>query len=317
MSARSLVALALLALGCARQGDGAPLGVTRVPPPDPPPPTEPRPERAPEPPADVVARSALPISGVRVSDGVALTAQQLFDELSRFEAVCIGESHDDPHHHYAELTLIEELARRSAHRGELLAVGFEMFQAPFQGVLDGYAQGALSERELLEASEYEQRWGFPFAFYRPLLEAARQRGLVLLALNARRELTRSVAYRGVHGLTPELARELPELDLENQAHRRNFERLMQHHPGHGSLERFYQAQVVWDETMAQRAAAFLGAHRPSRKVLVVAGLAHCASPAIPQRIARRVSARAASVLPSVGQPAATELYDYALVMTPE
>ena len=70
------------------------------------------------------------------------------------------------------------------------------------------------------------------------------------------------------------------------------------------------------ETMAQHAASFLAGNRPSRKILVVAGLAHCARPAIPQRIERRSAARTASVLPSVGVPADAQLFDYALVMTP-
>jgi uncharacterized iron-regulated protein len=301
--------------GCARPA-GVPVGVTHVPAADPAPPHEPHPTERAEPPADVVARSALPISGLRAKDGATLTGPQLFDELSRFEAICIGESHDDPHHHYAELALLEELIPRSSHRGETLAVGFEMFQAAFQAALDAYGQGASDETTLLEKSQYEQRWGFPFAFYRPLLEAGRVHGLRLLALNARQELTRSVARRGLDGLSPELKRELPELDLENAAHRQNFERMMEDHPGHGSLEHFYAAQVVWDETMAERASTFLGGQRPSRKVLIIAGLAHCARPAIPQRIERRSAARTAAVLPSVGVPANTDLFDYALVLTP-
>jgi uncharacterized iron-regulated protein len=314
VSARALVLVLVLA-GCTRPS-GPPVGVTLVPVPDPAPPHEPHPAKEAEPPADIVARSALPITGVRVSDGATLTATQLFDELSRYEAVCIGESHDDPHHHYAELALLEELARRSAHRGEQLGVGFEMFQAPFQGALDAFAHGQSDEAALLEHSEYAERWGFPFAFYRPLLEAAREHGLPLVALNARRELTRSVARRGLAGVPPELQPELPELDMENAAHRQNFERMMQEHPGHGSLDNYYAAQVVWDETMAQRAAVFLAAGRPSRKLMIVAGLAHCTQPAVPGRLQRRSAAKTVSVMPSVGVPANTDSYDYALVMTP-
>jgi uncharacterized iron-regulated protein len=310
-----LLVAVLLGAGCARPAARAAIGVTSVPPADPAPPTEPRSAHVSEPPRDVVARSALPISGLRVSDGAQLDAAELFDELSRFDAVCIGESHDDPHHHYAELASLRELARRSAHRGQHLGVGFEMFQAPFQSALDGYRAGHLDENAFLASSQYEERWGFPFAFYRPLLEVGREQGLTLLALNARRELPRAVARRGLGELPPELTAELPELDLENASHRRNFDRLMQGHP-HGSPENLYAAQVVWDETMAARSVAFLDGGRPARKLLIVAGLAHCAAPAIPDRIERRLAVRVASVLPSVGVPAEAELYDYALVMTP-
>jgi hypothetical protein len=48
----------------------------------------------------------------------------------------------------------------------------------------------------------------------------------------------------------------------------------------------------------------------------VAGLAHCARPAIPERVERRSGARVAAVMPSVGTPASAVGFDYALVLTP-
>lgn len=275
------------------------------------PPAEPAP---PPPPDDVVERSALPIRGVRLGDGTALSETRLFNELSRYDVVCLGERHDDPHHHYAELVAIQELARRAQHRGEALGVGFEMFQAPFQSQLDAFSRGRLDAAELRERSEYDTRWGLPFAYYRPLLEAGRDAGLPLLALNARRELSRAVAQQGL-SLPPELERELPELDLADSAHRALFNELIAGHPeGHGSPENLYAAQVVWDETMATRASEFLLAFRPVRKLLIVAGVAHCADPAIPSRIERRTGLRVASVRLSTGAPDDTRYYDYALVL---
>ncbi len=151
-----------------------------------------------------------------------------------------------------------------------------MFQAPSQSYLDAFSRGRLDEASLLAKTEYDERWGFPFAFYRPLLETARASGLPLLALNARRELTRAVAKHGL-ALSPELERELPALDLYDPNHRALFDELMAGHPkGHGSPDNLYAAQVVWDETMAARASDFLLGFRPVRKLLVIAGLAHCA-----------------------------------------
>ncbi len=314
--AAGFAAALALTLGCAARSAAPHIGVTGVPEGEAAA-NEPRRHAESEPPPDIVQRSALPISGLRAKDGKELSDRQLFDELSRFDAVCIGESHDDPHHHYAELALLGELARRTNYRGEELGVGFEMFQGPFQGALDAYGHGASDESELLHDSEYEARWGFPFAYYRPLLELGRARRLPLLALNARRELTRSIAREGLEKLDPELARELPELDFRSPAHRQAFEQMMQGHPkGHGSPENMYAAQVVWDETMAEHAAAFLAGYRPVRKLLIVAGLAHCAKPGVPSRIERRTALRVAAVVPSVGRPVRFEGFDYALVMTP-
>ncbi len=314
--AASLAATFALLAGCAAHPNPPRVGLSDVPEsdlPDAEPPAKP----AAEPPADIVERSALPIAGLRTRDGKELSDRQLFDELSRFDAVCIGESHDNPHDHYAELALLREIERRASHRGEELGVGFEMFQVPFQTPLNAYVKGDIDERALLAGSEYDTRWGFPFAYYRPLLEFGREHGLQLLALNARRELTRSIARGGLDKLSPDLARELPELDMADERHRKAFDHLMQGHPeGHGSPEHLYAAQVVWDETMADRAAAFLAGAQPARKLLIMAGRAHCSKPAVPARLERRTALRVASVLPSVGKPADSDGYDYALVMKP-
>jgi hypothetical protein len=51
-----------------------------------------------------------------------------------------------------------------------------------------------------------------------------------------------------------------------------------HGQGHGGAaagaERFYTAQVIWDETMAESAAAWLDAEEP-RRIVIVAGNGHC------------------------------------------
>lgn len=102
--------------------------------------------------------------------------------------------------------------------GRTLAVGFEMFQRPFQAVLSAFVQGKLDEAGLLLGTEYATRWGYDFAFYRPLVEGARDYALPALALNARRELVRAVGRGGLAALTEAELAELPELDLEDAEH---------------------------------------------------------------------------------------------------
>lgn len=57
------------------------------------------------------------------------------------------------------------------------------------------------------------------------------------------------------------------------------------HGMHGAAERFYTAQVIWDETMAEGAAAWLTDDQ--RQVMVIAGNGHCHQSAIPSRVKRR------------------------------
>jgi uncharacterized iron-regulated protein len=61
----------------------------------------------------------------------------------------------------------------------------------------------------------------------------------------------------------------------------------------------YAAQVIWDETMATRAAGWLSASAArKRRMVVVAGNGHCHASAIARRVLRRIgsSARAMTVL---------------------
>jgi len=267
-------------------------------------------------PDDIVARSAQPFRAQRNADGQALDQAQLFDELSRFDVVCLGEAHDAPRDHFAELAISEGLERRARVSGRALGVGFEMFQAPFGAALHAYSVGRLDDAGLRKRTQYDDLWGYPYAYYRPVLSLGRAYGLPLKALNASRELTRSVAEKGLAELSPRLRRQLPaDLDLNDREHRAAFDRLMADHP-HGpgmDLNNFYAAQVVWDETMADNAARWVSTRAPLRQLLVLAGSAHCQHPAIPARIERRQPLRVASVRLSAETSADSEHFNYTLV----
>lgn len=220
----------------------------------------------------------------------------LLARLSRRRVVCLGERHPVRNDHLVQADVVRLLSTLSRQREETLAVGFEMFQLPAQDILDRYAQGRASEAELLSESEYEERWGFDFELYRPILEAAQAGGAALLALNAPREWTRTVARKGLEQTAPELREQFPELVLDDREHQEFFQRAMAHHPhsahsGHGphvANTGFYAAQVLWDETMAEHAAAWLHESGERARLVIIAGAGHCHRSAIPRRLARRL-----------------------------
>lgn len=310
-----LLAASLSALGCGAHA-AVPIGYEHERPPEAPRKVRAAPRRAPVPP-DVVARAAGAVALVRLSDGAELSGAALGRDLLEHDAVCVGEQHGSAAHHYGEFWLLDRLANRAGDLGLEFGVGLEMWANRFQRELSAYGRGKLDEPGLLEKTEYEARWGYDFSYYRPLLEGARRLGAPLIALNAPRELTQRIAKDGLDDLDVAETRLLPELDLGDPAHRADFERRMKGHPGlePGALERYYAAQVVWDETMAQNSAAWLDLHTPMRRLLIVAGEAHCQHSAIPSRIERRGKYRVASVLLASQAPAdAREAYDYALIV---
>jgi uncharacterized iron-regulated protein len=281
--------------------------------------SEPEPEPVPP---DIVERSALPFTAFSAVSDETLSEVELFDALASQDVVCVAEQHNNPHHHWAQLYIVQEMARRAHSSGRELGLGLEMFQTRFQADLDKYASDRIGASELLEQTEYEQRWGFDFAYYAPQVDHAVAQGASLLALNAPREQTKRVARDGYDALSAREQRLLGGFDLENEAHRELFDELMQDHPkGMGSMEHMYAAQVLWDETMAQTASAWLSERFPARQLIVLAGSAHCHESAIPTRILQRMNAKVVSVLPLLQKSSDTAQlearlsgYDFGFVM---
>lgn len=253
-------------------------------------------EPPPAEPGDIVEQAALPIYGLEA--GVVLSEDELWDRLAQSPAVCFGELHDVPAHHYAETRALDALAARAEHECRPFAVGFEMFQRPYQAPLSAFVAGELGEEELLAQTEYATRWGYDFAFYRPLLEGARDRHLPALALNMQREITRIIGRTGLESLSEEERALVPELVLDDPEHRAFIFGLFGVLPEHAEefgLENVYVAQTVWDETMADTSARWLTSTGHRARLLDFAGGAHCHRSAIPRRITRRTGEPALSV----------------------
>ncbi len=269
-------------------------------------------------PEDAVARAAGALTALRLSDETELEPLALSNELLKSDAICVGEEHGSAAQHFAELQLLSELAERAPSLGLELGLGLEMWAKQKQAVLSTFGRGKMSEQEFLKESGYETSWGFPFAYYRPLLEKARAKGLPLVALNAPQELTERIAEEGLDSLDPAEKRALPSLDLDNAEHYADFKARMKRHPGvdAGNIRHYYAAQVVWDETMADTAARWLELHAPMRRLMIVAGQAHCQHSAIPERLERRGVRHVAAVWLGTARPSAEirERYDYALIV---
>lgn len=271
-------------------------------------------------PDDVVARAQGPVTVVRLSDGVELAPSAMARELLDYDAICAGEEHTSAPQHYAELWLLERLGAQAPYLGLELGAGFEMWQVKDQGLLNAYAEGKISEKRLLKRTDYQRTWGYDFAYYRPVLQRARDLSLPLIALNASSTTVENIRKNGLSSLTAWKMSLLPELDLSDTQHRADFERRMKKHPGvdDENLDNYYAAQVVWDETMADTSAHWLNRHTPVRRILIVAGQAHCQRSAIPKRIERRGVRKAAALLLSTQSPSAdaAKHYDYAVIVRP-
>jgi uncharacterized iron-regulated protein len=222
-----------------------------------------------------------------------------WSQLAQNTVIYLGETHDQSADHALQLQAIQALQPTGP-----LAIGLEMFQRPYQSVLDRYSRGEINEAQLLRDSDYAKRWGFPWALYAPIIRFALTNKVPMIALNTPTEVTRKVGKQGLDALNFADKRFIPpisEISLGPDRYRDRLRPIYESiHQGSGSkakkgssdgFERFFQAQVLWDETMADRISQFVLAH-PDTKLVVLVGQGHVVyGDGIPDRVARRLKQR--------------------------
>ncbi|MFB2893717.1 ChaN family lipoprotein [Aerosakkonemataceae cyanobacterium BLCC-F50] len=220
------------------------------------------------------------------------TTQEFFQNLTQANVIYLGETHTSEADHKAQLEIIQQIYAKKPK----IAIAMEMFQRPYQGAIDRYLAGRITEQELLTQTEYQKRWGFSWEYYAPILRFAKENLIPVLALNTPSEVTRKVARQGLESLTAEEKKYIPpisEVRTDNAEYRQMLSDIFNQHQkgGHGSsanFDRFFAAQVLWDETMAENIAEFVK-DNPTYTVIVLAGQGHLVyGYGIPSRVARRL-----------------------------
>ena len=239
---------------------------------------------------------------------------QIINKISQKRVIYIGERHDMYGHHMAQLRVIQGLTRRGCR----LAVGMEMFQRPFQDVLDRYLDGKIDERTFLKKSEYFKRWSYDYHFYRPIIEYCKGHGIPILALNLPAEISKKVARKGLESLSDTELKQVPrDLDWSDRAYKTHLMQIFKEHPGMEIkvFNNFYQAQILWDETMAQSVYDYLEKN-PGRQMVVLAGNGHIAfGYGIPSRVYRRGKYDQVTIVNVTGDQVEQGMADYYLFPT--
>ncbi len=218
--------------------------------------------------------------------------QAILRQLQTANVSYLGETHDRVADRQHQLAIIQALLNYHPH----LAIGMEMFQRPAQPILDRYLAGEITETELRTQTEFDRRWGFSWDDFVPLLRFAKTNRIQLIALNTPTEITRKVAKQGLEGLTTAELEYIPPIDQIDRSNTRYRESILasyQQHLGNAPIasktfDRFYTAQLLWDETMAERVANFVK-QQPDTHVVILAGRAHILyGYGIPDRVRRRM-----------------------------
>jgi uncharacterized iron-regulated protein len=224
-----------------------------------------------------------------------MNMEGLIEKVVDKRVVYVGESHDQYQHHLNQLAVIQGVYAKHPD----MAIGLEFFYQPFQPVLDRYIAGEIDEAELLRGTEYFDRWRFDYRLYRPIFRFARESGIPLIALNLEREITTQVGKQGIKSLSETQQARLPrEIERDGEAYRARLQSIFDQHPHRegSSFENFLEVQLLWDESMAERAADWLQANS-ERPMVILAGIGHLIyRQGIPDRLQRRLPVESAVIL---------------------
>jgi uncharacterized iron-regulated protein len=209
------------------------------------------------------------------------------ERLATADVVVLGEHHDSPIVHQAHHQLLADLYSRHPQ----MMVSMEMFERDVQPLLDKYLAGECDEAAFLAGS---RPWPNYAKDYRPVIEFCRTNKLPVIAANVPRPLASKVGKQGLESVVgdPNAARVVSAPDDEYFA---AFKQQMSDNP-HGKkdekakdekekdekakaedkamaddmVRRFYEAQCLKDDTMAESIARALGEAKASgRNPLVV------------------------------------------------
>ncbi|MBW1980736.1 MAG: ChaN family lipoprotein [Deltaproteobacteria bacterium] len=247
--------------------------------------------------------------------GVGEIVSQIVDK----QIVYLGEKHNRYGDHLMQLDFIRALHGKHPE----LVIGMEMFQKSYQEALDSYIAADIDEKTFLKESHYFTTWRFNYYLYRDILQYARKKSIPVIALNLDHKLVAKVAREGLAHLSEEQKKSIPtELDFSDKSYRTRLKRVFDMHqielPGGTAPENFdyfVQAQILWDETMAETIARYLQAH-PRCHMVVIAGNGHLEyGSGIPRRAYRRFQASYTVILPAQNVMPAADLADYLVFST--
>jgi uncharacterized iron-regulated protein len=240
-----------------------------------------------------------------------LPLDKLVAQLATKRVVFVGETHDRNDNHLNQLEIIKRLRELDPN----IAIGVEYFQQPFQKQVDDYIDERIQENEFLRATEYYPRWGYDYRLYAPIFRYAREQHIPVRALNVPTALVSAVAKVGIAGLSGNERAYLPhEIEPADEDYRNRLREAFEEHAGMepDAFNHFVEAQLVWDEGMAESAAVYLNAN-PGRRMVILCGAGHVEfGSGIPQRLERRTRATYAIVLSS-GEDLEPHIADYLLL----
>lgn len=213
-----------------------------------------------------------------VSDKKPASLADVVRNVEGADVIFIGETHDNPEHHEAQLDLV-----RALHAKKLpIAIGLEMFTPDDQQKLDEWSAGKLDEETFKPI--YARNWTYGWPLYRSLFIFARDNHIPLVALNIPKAVMSKVVAKGPSALQES---EIPpkiswSLNETQAAYMRIIAtQVFGNTPPEKLVARLSRAQALRNTGMAWNVAKYKKQNEAG-KVVVLAGTWHAVKNGVPE-----------------------------------
>jgi uncharacterized iron-regulated protein len=210
---------------------------------------------------------------VETNTGKVISFADLMANLARVNVIYVGETHTSIEDHQVQLQILKGLYAQNPS----LIIAMEMFPREAQPLLDQYASSSMSEEEFLKEVKWDRIWGYPFHLYRNILTWANNHHIKVIGLNAPPEIVSKIARSGLSSLTPaERSLVAKDFHMNDPAHEEYLRQQYHEHLKDHIMDfnTFLEAQLAWEETMAETVAQTLTSHASEEQIVVLIGKGH-------------------------------------------
>ncbi len=209
------------------------------------------------------------------ASGAIATTSSLLPRIAKNRVVLLGEAHDHLEHHAWQL---QTLAALGALHNDLV-IGFEMLPRQTRADLDRWVAGDLDEAAFLDAVDWHHAWSLPADLYLPLFRFARLNRFPAIPLNVDRSLVTRVGDVGWDAVPRDEREGIGDPAPPSEEYRQWLTDVYNDHVDEESpidptgIDRFTDAQLLWDRAFAEGIATALEQH-PGAIVVGILGGGH-------------------------------------------
>jgi len=199
----------------------------------------------------------------------SINLDDIVADMAKADVLFFGEEHNDSIGHYLEVTLFKKLA--TAYQNKV-GLTLEMFHTDVQPVINEYLAGIITEKNFIK----EGRAWNNYKDYKPMVEFAKNEGIVVIGGNAAARYSNSVTKNGLEILSklPTGSKQFLPPNTVDTLTGRYYEKFIDLLGGHGmGAMKVYQTQNFWDATMAWSIAKFAKENK-GKKIFQVNGRFH-------------------------------------------